>query len=275
MSNSTIIAQISDSHIKRPGELAYGVVDTAAALTRCVETLNGLKPRPDLVVISGDLVDNGIDEEYAHLASLLEPLAIPLVAVPGNHDAREPMRRAFPLDYANASGPLDQKVTVEGLDLFLLDSSVPGNPHGALEDATLIWLNRELGADPMRPALLFLHHPPFLAGIWHMDRQNLSNSAALAAVVAKHPRVRLIASGHIHRAALTRFAGVPTTICPAPCHVVALDLDQSLFPAFKQEPPALHLHVLLPGVDEIVTHTVPIGNFGPPHPFFGPDGKLL
>lgn len=44
-------------HIKAPGELAYGKVDTAAALTRCVAALNALTPRPDLVVISGDLVD--------------------------------------------------------------------------------------------------------------------------------------------------------------------------------------------------------------------------
>jgi 3',5'-cyclic-AMP phosphodiesterase len=275
MSKPLIVAQISDSHIKRPGELAYGVVDTAAALTRCVETLNGLTPQPDLLVISGDLVDNGTDEEYAHLASLLLPLRIPVVAVPGNHDAREPMRRALKLDYAHAEGPLDQKIALGPLDLLLLDSSVAGKPHGLLEDVTLAWLDRELGADRDRPALLFLHHPPFLAGIWHMDRQNLSNLDALAAIVRKHPRVRLIASGHIHRATLTRFAGVPTTICPAPCHVVALDLDQSLFPAFKQEPPAIHLHVLLPGADEIVTHTVPIGDFGPPHPFFGADGKLL
>jgi 3',5'-cyclic AMP phosphodiesterase CpdA len=108
-----------------------------------------------------------------------------------------------------------------------------------------------------------------------MDCQNLRNANELAEIVRQHPRVRLIVSGHIHRATLTRFAGVPTTICPAPCHVVALDLDRSLFPAFVLEPPALHLHVVLPGSHEIVTHTVPVGQFGPPLPFFGPDGKLL
>ena len=32
-----LLAQISDLHIKRPGQLAYRRVDTAAALTRCIE----------------------------------------------------------------------------------------------------------------------------------------------------------------------------------------------------------------------------------------------
>ena len=58
------IAQISDLHIKPPGALAYGRVDTAKALERCVAALNEFKPAPDLVVISGDLADTPTAEEY-------------------------------------------------------------------------------------------------------------------------------------------------------------------------------------------------------------------
>src|SRR5262245_34523162 len=90
------IAQISDLHIKRPGELAYRKVDTAAALVRLVAQLNAMQPRPAMVVASGDLVDRGLPEEYAHLKQLLAPLALPLAVIPGNHDARAPLRAAFP-----------------------------------------------------------------------------------------------------------------------------------------------------------------------------------
>jgi 3',5'-cyclic AMP phosphodiesterase CpdA len=65
------IAQISDLRIKSPGSLAYGRVDTASALERCVTALNEFKPRPDLVVISGDLADTPTAEEYEHLKRLL------------------------------------------------------------------------------------------------------------------------------------------------------------------------------------------------------------
>lgn len=272
------IAQISDLHIKPPGVLAYRRVDTASALERCVAALNEFAPKPDLVVISGDLADTPTTEEYEYLTRLLMPLEPPFVVIPGNHDSRELMRAAFPQAvYAWSSGPLNQQLEIGGLDLVLLDSSVPGQPHGELDAPTLQWLEATLASTPHRPALLFLHHPPFKTGIWHMDRQNLLNAGELAPIVRRYPRVQLIAAGHVHRATLTMFGGVAATICPAPNHAVDLDLQQLREPSFKVESPAFHLHSWFPGegFGSVVTHQVPIGDFDGPHPFFGPDGKLL
>ena len=271
-----VIAQITDLHIKPRGQLAYGKVDTAVALQRCVAELNRFSPQPDLIVISGDLADTPAPEEYDHLNALLAPLKIPLVAVPGNHDDRAMMRAALPKQpYARPSGPLDVVRQVGELDVIGLDSSVPGRPNGRLEPETLAWLDAQLGGGS-RPALIFLHHPPVLTGIGHMDVQNLHNADALAAILKRHARVKLLGCGHVHRATATMFAGVTTTICPAPNHAVALDLAAQLPPSFKVEPPAFHLHVWHPGGSgQVVTHTVPIGDFDGPHPFFGTDGKLL
>src|SRR5262249_31693757 len=151
---------------------------TAKALERCVAALNEFSPAPDFVVISGDLADTPTTEEYDYLKYLLAPLKLPFAAVPGNHDSRELMRAALPrAGYAFSSGPLNQRLEVGGLDLLLLDSSVPGKPHGELDALTLQWLDATLSSSTDRPALLFLHHPPFLTGIWHMDRQSLGSSA--------------------------------------------------------------------------------------------------
>ena len=273
-----LIVQISDLHIKSPGVLAYGRVDTASALQHCVATLNDFTPKPDLVVISGDLADTPTADEYDHLKRLLKPLKLPFAAIPGNHDSRELMRVAFSRTaYAFPSGPLNQRVEIGGLDLVLLDSSIPGKPHGELDAPTLQWVDTTLASSPDWPALLFLHHPPFKTGIWHMDRQNLLNAGELAPIVRRHPRVQLIAAGHVHRATLTTFAGIPSTICPAPNHAVDLDLAELREPSFKIEPPAFHLHTWFPGegFGSVVTHQVPIGDFDGPHLFFGPDGKLL
>jgi 3',5'-cyclic-AMP phosphodiesterase len=273
-----LIAQISDLHIKPPGALAYGRVDTAKALERCVAALNEFRPKPDLVVISGDLADTPTAEDYEYLKRLLAQLKLPFVAIPGNHDSREMMRTAFSqAAYAFPSGPLNQRLEVGGLDLVLLDSSVPGKPHGELDAATLQWLDATLASSPGRPALVFLHHPPFKTGIWHMDRQNLLNAGELEPVMRRHPRLQLIAAGHVHRATLTMFAGISSTICPAPNHAVDLDLAELREPSFRVEPPAFHLHSWFPdeGFGSVVTHQVPIGDFDGPHPFFGPDGKLL
>jgi 3',5'-cyclic AMP phosphodiesterase CpdA len=274
-----VIAQISDLHVKPPGELAYGKVDTATAVARCVAALNRITPPPDLVVISGDLADTPRVEEYDHLKALLAPLAVPFAAVPGNHDDRTLLRAALPEQaYApSATGALNVARAVGELDLLLIDSTVPGAPHGTLDAETLAWLDAALGRSATRPALLFLHHPPFVTGIAHMDVQNLRNAADLAAVLRRHPRARLVAAGHVHRATLTTFAGVAATICPAPNHAVALDLEARLPPSFTIEPPAFHLHAWFAGdgFGSVVTHHVPIGELAGPYPFHGPDGRLL
>ena len=272
-----IIAQISDLHVKPAGTLAYGKVDTAAALARCVAELNRLESPPDLVVISGDLVDTALREEYDHLVRLLAPLALPFATIPGNHDDRALLRAAFPDQAYAPTGALNMVQAVGEIDIMLIDSTIPGAAHGELDAATLAWLDATLAASTTRPALLFLHHPPFVTGIAHMDAQNLRNAADLATILRRHPRVRLVAAGHVHRATLATFAGIAATICPAPSHAVALDLEARLPPSLRVEPPAFHLHVWFSGEEygNVVTHHVPIGDFDGPHPFFARNGKLL
>jgi 3',5'-cyclic-AMP phosphodiesterase len=277
VSGRILIAQISDLHIKPPGELAYGRVDTAAALMRCVDVLNRFQPRPDLVVISGDLVDKPSPEAYDHLNTLLASLEISFVAIPGNHDDRALLRVALPNHPTPVNGPLNFARGIGDADVVLIDSTVPGKDYGTLDATTLTWLDATLAASITRPALLFMHHPPFATGIAHMDRQNLHNAGELAAILQRHPRVRLVAAGHVHRAVLTTFASVAATICPAPNHAVALDLGGHMPPGFTVEPPAFHLHVwsACDGLGNVVTHWVPIGDFDGPHPFFDGGGQLL
>jgi 3',5'-cyclic AMP phosphodiesterase CpdA len=272
-----LIAQISDLHVKPLGMRAYQRVDTAAALARCVKELNRFVPRPDLVVISGDLVDAPSQSAYDHLIQLLSPLEIPFVAVPGNHDDRELMRAALPEGYVLQSGALHSLRAIGDVDVVLIDSITPGQDYGTLDTESLAWLETVLAASPTRPALLFMHHPPFATGIEHMDVQNLRNAGELATILQRHRRTRLVAAGHVHRATLTSFAGAAATICPAPSHAVALDLDARLPPSFTIEPPAFHLHVWSPGESfgSIVTHWVPIGEFEGPHRFRDDRGQFL
>jgi len=265
-----LIAQISDLHITPPGVLAYGRIDTAAALIQAIETLNRHSPRPDLVVVSGDIADSALPEEYAHAKKLLAALEIPFVAIPGNHDRRLPMRQALPDPaYGEANGALNSVRHIGELDVLLVDSTVPGSSHGELEAATLAWLDAVLSASTTRPALLFLHHPPFNTGIVYSDAIRLRNADALSELLKRHPRVQLVAAGHVHRAAQTIFAGVSATICPAGEQAVTLAFEPRWPEVFKIEPPAFHLHAWLPGegFGSVVTHVVPIGEFPGPYSY--------
>lgn len=175
-----LIAQISDTHIKLPGTLAYGMVDTAAMLRRCVEELCVLAPQPDLIVLTGDMVDSGQSEEYAHMRSLLAPLRSPLVVIPGNHDDRASLRAAFADHaYLPASGflqfTIDEPYPVR---LVVLDTVVPAEGRGELCAKRLAWLDDVLARAPARPTVVLMHHPPFVTRIGHMDEVGLTGRTA-------------------------------------------------------------------------------------------------
>ncbi|MBI4082684.1 MAG: phosphodiesterase [Candidatus Lambdaproteobacteria bacterium] len=262
-----LIAQITDLHIKPRGRLAYGVIDTAACLERCVAHLNGLQPRPDLVLATGDLVDSGTAGEYGLLRELLQPLAIPCVLIPGNHDAREPMRAAFP---GHRYLRQDAEFLHHCLDdwpvrLIGLDTLLPDQVSGLIGPRRLAWLRARLAEAPARPTLIYMHHPPFATGIAAMDRQGLAGAEALAALVAGSRQVQRIVCGHVHRPIATHWAGVPTSIAPSTAHQVALHLaDQPL--GFVLEPPGYQLH-LWNGPGGCVTHTAHVGAYPGPYPF--------
>src|SRR4051812_21778583 len=78
-----LIAQISDLHITADGKFAAGKVDTRAALAAAVDELNALRPRPDLVAITGDLINGPLPGEYEVLAEVLARLELPWCAIPG------------------------------------------------------------------------------------------------------------------------------------------------------------------------------------------------
>jgi 3',5'-cyclic AMP phosphodiesterase CpdA len=102
------------------------------------------------------------------------------VAIPGNHDRRALVRETFPdTAYGTADCALNTVRRIDGLDIFPIDSTVASAAHGELDAPTLSWLDETLGESTTRPALLFLHYPPFDTGIAYTDAVRLRNSDAL------------------------------------------------------------------------------------------------
>lgn len=255
-----LIAQLSDCHITRPGVSLEKDVDTAAFLTQAIDTVLRLDPLPDLVLITGDLVESGRAEEYAALRDIIAPLACPVYVLPGNHDEREAMRAAFGACGLPAAGKLDYVIEDWPLRLVMLDSVVPRAPHGEFSRAQLDWLDATLAAAPQRPTLLALHHPPFASGVVHMDEMALRAPEDFEAVVAKHRQVQAVVCGHMHRLMSTRFGGSLAISAPSVAHQIALDLADVPEPRYILEPPGFLLHRW--SGSRLTTHFLPSGNFG-------------
>ncbi|AIB36948.1 MULTISPECIES: phosphodiesterase [Pseudomonas] len=276
MNRPFLVAQISDLHLKAGQRLTYGVVDTLGALRRAVDHLNASDPRPDIVVISGDLVDFGRADEYAVLHPELARLHMPYYLVPGNHDSRGPLLEAF-RDHAylplSAKGPLDWVVDEHPLRLIGLDSTLPGSHGGQLHDSQLQWLDAQLSLRPEAPTLLILHHPPFISGIGHMDREPFINAAALEQVVARHPQVERLLCGHLHRPMQRRFGGSLSCVCPGTSHQIVLDLQEAAPAHFNLEPAGYLLH-RWEAQQGLISHNGVFGDYPGPYPFYDAHGLI-
>lgn len=257
-----IIVQISDMHVMLPGRYAFDDIDTAANLARCIAHIAALRPQPLAVVASGDLTDEGKPAEYERLRALLAPLPMPVYLMPGNHDRRLALRQAFPEHHYLESGSssLNYTVNVDGLHLFMLDTVVNGEPHGALDPSQLDWLDAGLSASAPEPAIIFLHHPPVATGMALMDSIGLEprSAHALGTVVHRHQQIARISCGHVHRAVDMRWIDIPVSVCPSTAFQSALAFDGSGFRASRDEPPGYQLHYWDGRM--LATHTVAVRN---------------
>lgn len=237
-----LIAQLTDFHVTLEGRTA-GSVDTRAAFARLMARMADLAPRPDFILVSGDLAETGADAEYAFVADGLTRLGLPFLVVPGNHDQREPLRRAFRDVAGTEPGHLGFARDLEALSIIGLDTLVEGAGHGALGPEQIHWLKGALDARAARPLIVMLHHPPFDTGIPAMDAIGLREGRAeLEAVLGGRENIAGVLCGHVHRAISGTFAGHRAFIASSASHQFALDLDRQGAFRVVLEPPQIALH---------------------------------
>ena len=264
-----LICQLSDLHVRPHGMACSRVSETNMMTERALRAVAAFCPTPDVVLITGDLTECGRDEEYDMVSEMLgRILKMPVYAIPGNHDRREGFRRRLSHLPGVIADPKFVQYAIEDhqVRLVMLDSVVPGAGHGLLCEDRLRFLDETLAAQPEKPTVVGLHHPPFACGIAHMDNINLRNADAFVSVIAQHRQVERIVCGHHHRPVVARVAHAIATIAPSVSHQVEMTLDPNEPGAMMLEPPAFQLHRWT-SADGIVSHTVLVDRFPGPFPF--------
>jgi Icc protein len=266
-----LICQLTDLHVCAVGSSANRVSETNMFAARAFRAVAAMRPVPDVVLITGDLTENGMPAEYANLKTLIHQyLTMPVYVIPGNHDRRDNFRDALAHLPCVTTDPVYVQYAVDEypVRLVMLDTVVFGFGYGELRPEQLTWLDRTLAEVPDKPTLIGMHHPPFGCGIAHMDRIALRAPEAFAEVVARHPQVRRIICGHHHRPIFAPLGQAIVSIAPSVAHQVELNFDTTDNGAFNFEPPAFHLH-RWSAADGIVTHMAYVETFPGPYPFVG------
>ncbi len=248
MPPSPRLLQLTDSHLGARSLPA----DPRDTLRTVVDAVRALPDPPDAVIHTGDLADDGGEEQYALLASALAALELPVHVLPGNHDDRATLRRHFDVP-GHAEDPIQYAIELDGLRVLMLDTVRPGEPDGQLGPRRLSWISDALDAEPDTPTLLALHHPPVLTGMAGMDAIALARAdrVGLAAVVAAHPQVCGLVAGHVHRTIASSLAGRPALTIPSTYGQLPLDLTAGRLPMVA-DPVGFAVHMLVGGA--LVSH---------------------
>ncbi len=263
-----LIAQISDPHIAGWGKKTFGVAPMAENLAECVEHINRLEMQPDLVLVTGDIANNGLEEEMERAADILHGLQPPFYVIPGNHDDRATMVRVFGPDSCPTESEEFIQYVIESQDLRLIavDSTKPGAPGGEICERRATWLDQRLSEGRDRPTVIFMHHPPVRFGVPETDLDGFEGREKIGEVIEKHPQVERILAGHIHLSALTRWRGTVVSTAPSVGMRLTLYLGSQKPSRFFLDEPSYQLHYWTPE-RRLVTYTVRVREGTRSYPF--------
>ena len=222
---NVLIAQITDLHLgfDRGNPDEYN----QQRLNQTVRTLAALSPRPDLLLVTGDIADDGDDREsYERFRAAIADLPFPVLPVMGNHDNRAVFREVFP-DTADVEGYVQYTVEDLPVRVIVLDTLETGRHGGGFDEGRASWLKARLAEAPERPTLLVLHHPPIATGLsWMTENPEARWVRRLRAIVEASPNIIAMTCGHLHRPITTRWAGTNLIVCPSTAPLVALDMEK-------------------------------------------------
>ncbi len=221
------IVQLTDLHLfSDPKEQLLGV-NTEESFLAVLDLALQSHEKPDLMILSGDLTQDGSEEAYNRLQGYLSQLDFPCYCLPGNHD--NPVLMQSILNRGNIQ--TSPHIQNNGWQIICLDSKLAGSEGGHLSDQELKKLSKSLADHPNLPTLIAFHHPPLPIDCPWLDTMTLDNPKALFEITNQHPQVKGLLLGHVHQEKDWQKNGVRLLATPSTCfqfkpNTADFELDQ-------------------------------------------------
>ena len=210
------ILQLTDLHVFCEPEQRLKGIPTRECLQDIVAWILQNEAPFDHLIVTGDHTHDEQPESYRVVQRILAPWADRIWQVPGNHDDREILRAVFS-DRIHGAGA-DQvrfHFADEGWLCVGLDTHLPGEVAGWIEQEQLNWLRSVISESPATQVALFLHHPPVDVGSEWMDAIGLGGREALQQLISEEDRIRLVCCGHVHHEFETKIGSAKVYTTPS------------------------------------------------------------
>ena len=178
------IAHISDIH-------AGSQYFVPNLMDRAVIELNELGP--DIVVVTGDLTNQGYKQEYLLMKSYLDKIQCGhMVVVPGNHDARN----VGYIHFEEMFGSRQSVIHNNGISIVGVDSSEPDLDYGTIGRHRYEWIREQFKVEANFRVFLLHHHLLPVPGTGR--ERNMVYDAGDTLEVLQECNVNLVLAGHKH-----------------------------------------------------------------------------
>ena len=185
------IVQLSDIHV--------GSQFREEIFEKVIDEVNALKP--DTVVITGDLTNEGLVSEYEKCKDLVSKLNVDkVIAISGNHDYRNTgylvFKKYFPFQTINELS--------DDVVLVTLGTARPDRNEGEVGYRQTLWLERTMKKYEDKITILAMHH--HLIGIpdTGSERVTILDAGDVLRTILD-TKVDLVLCGHKHRPWIWRF----------------------------------------------------------------------
>lgn len=207
------ILQLTDLHIlPSPDDTLMGV-NTEFYWESVLKLAIQNHPNADLIIVSGDLAQEPSPSSYLRILETLSTTSIPSICLPGNHDDYGMMLQTLKLETINCN----KQIVLDNWQIISLNSQIIGETGGYLSDDELDFLDTCLKRKPHLHALVTFHHHCIPTGSEWMDTMLITNSDHLFQILANHPQVQAITTGHIHQNLETKLNGISVYGTPSTC----------------------------------------------------------
>lgn len=219
---TTTILQITDLHLYGDPNQRMGKVNCQQNFEAILQQALSEDPLTcDLILVTGDLVNEIKPCIYDRLFERLSQTGVPFACIAGNHDVTDELKSELPFDQRQfIAKPADPRLADQQVietpywQILLINSAVPGLIAGHISEQHIKWLRHQLSQNH-KPALLALHHHIIPMDSAWIDEHIASGTEAFWQMISDFSHLKVIINGHTHQQSTDEKQGVTIYTTPA------------------------------------------------------------
>jgi len=198
---------MSDPHFQSTGTIDG--LNPRTRLNAAITHANTHYPDADCIIMSGDLVGDDTEADYAAIARAFASSDLPIHPMMGNNDERTGFRKFLTLPDGAMGDFIQYTLKTPDEVIICLDTHKLGSHAGQFCAQRQDWLESTLRQHANMPAYIFMHHPPLALGLPKQDEIMLEDSDAFLDLISARPQVKHLFMGHVHRTTCGTVRGIP------------------------------------------------------------------